>query len=165
MRLSPETHRHIEEFLRVHFSDAQLKLPRIKIYGGKFGRFITTHLKIGAITIGSRIVVSPKLVGRDALGRVTLPGWLLAHECVHVMQYKHAGLIGFFVAYLREYFKTLRVSGKLDAAARNDAYRAIRHEREAREAEDEYARWLAEQATRRAVEEIGKEPRMPLQGA
>lgn len=130
--------------MRVHFRDPHLKFPSIKVYGGKFGRLVTRALDIGAITIGRRIIVSPQLVERDADAcRVTMPGWLLAHECVHVMQYERAGMLGFLVSYVNEYFKTLRLSRNFDAGARNAAYRAIRHEQEAREAEAEYAEWVA----------------------
>lgn len=157
MRLSPEAHRQVEEFMRVYFRDPQLKLPSIKIYGGKLGRLVTKLLNISAITIGRRIIVTPQLVRRDEAQRVTLPGWLLAHECAHVMQYERAGMLGFLASYLNEYVKTLRLSRKLDAGARNTAYRAIRHEREARAAEAEYAEWLAAGAARACAAQDRKE--------
>lgn len=142
MRLTPETKRHVEEFMRFYFGDPQLSFPPIEMYGGKFGRLVTKTFKIGAITFGRRIIVSPNWVGVGEDGRPNVPGWLLAHEGTHVIQYERAGMLGFFASYLKDYFRILRQGRKLDAEARNLAYRAIRQEEEAREAERAYEKWL-----------------------
>ena len=146
MRLTPETHKHVEEFMRARLADPQLSLPPIKMYGGRFGRVVTKTLKIGAITLGRRIIVTPNLVKTDEQGRVCVPGWLLAHEGTHVIQYERAGLFGFFAQYLRNYFKILFGSRKMDAKARMEAYRAIAQEQDARDAEQDYKKWLADNA-------------------
>lgn len=139
MQLTPETHRHLEDFLRVYFNDPHLIFPPIKIYEG---RFFTKTFKIGAITIGRRIVITPNLVLKTDDGGWGIPGWLLAHEGTHVIQYQRAGLLGFLGSYLKDYFKTLRKGLRMDAASRNAAYRAIRQEEHARAAEEAYEQWL-----------------------
>lgn len=146
MRLTTDTHKHVEEFLRARERDPQVSFPPIKIYGGKFGRLVTKTFKIGAITLGRRIIVTPNLVKTDEQGQVFVPAWLLAHEGTHVLQYERAGMFGFLVSYLREYFKILVGSRKLDAAARMDAYRNIHHEKDARDAEQDYKKWMRENA-------------------
>ncbi len=70
-----------------------------------------------------------------------MPGWLAAHEAVHVLQYERDGLVRFLISYLREYFRTLACSRRADAAARMAAYLSIPHEIEARIAELAYASW------------------------
>lgn len=142
MQLTPETHRHLEDFMRVYFNDPQLTLPPVRMYGGRFARFFTRTFKIGAITIGRRIVVTPNLVLPMEDGQWGVPGWLLAHEGTHVIQYQRAGLFGFLGSYLKDYFKTLRKGLKMDAKSRNEAYRAIRQEEHARAAEEAYEQWL-----------------------
>jgi Domain of unknown function (DUF4157) len=52
---------------------------------------------------------------------------LLAHEMVHVRQWRERGAIGFLVAYLGEYMR-----GRRDGLGHGDAYRAISFEAEAR---------------------------------
>lgn len=143
MRLDPASHRHLESFLREHFNLPTLALPQIEIYGGAFGSFVRKFLRVGAITLGRRIFVSREFFGRDAAGRVTLPGWLLAHEAVHVWQFTSEGMLRFLASYLRSYFRALRASGRWDGAARMGAYLAIEAERAARAAEEAYKVWCA----------------------
>jgi hypothetical protein len=143
MRLAPESHRHIEAFLRECRRCESLRLPEVHIYCGRWAGLLTGTFGILAITFGRRIIVAPKVVGRDERGRRTVPAGLLAHEAVHVVQYGEAGFIGFLVAYFREYWRELRAQPGWGRAARQAAYLAIRHEREAYEAEGEYTTWAA----------------------
>lgn len=53
---------------------------------------------------------------------------LVIHELVHVRQFVTRGYLGFVWSYAREY-----VSGRLSGLSPHEAYRAISHEREARE--------------------------------
>jgi len=69
---------------------------------------VTRTLKIGASTFGRRVLVSPALARRDASQRLIVPGWLVAHEAVHVLQYERAGFVGFLVSYLKGYRRALR---------------------------------------------------------
>ncbi|HEX7314640.1 MAG TPA: DUF4157 domain-containing protein [Pyrinomonadaceae bacterium] len=139
MRLSDESHSHVEQFFRVHRGDAGLVLPRMRIHGGRVARVLMLSAGMGAMTLGRHVFVRPGLLRRDARGRVTLPGWLVVHEAAHVIQYAESGFVRFLFKYLRGYWRALREGGRWDAAGRLAAYMAIEEEREAREAEDDYA--------------------------
>jgi hypothetical protein len=153
MLLAPESHERLETFLREHVGDPRLRLPRIRVYSGAFSRRLTGGLKVGAMTVGNRIFVAPRLVARDGEGRLTFPGWLLAHEALHVVQYAREGYLRFLFKYLSDYFAALRAGGGWDAAARMAAYLAIGHEREAREAEHAYRGWTGPGLTVAKMEE------------
>ena len=143
MKLAPESHARIERFLREHFRDENLRLPPMVIYGSFFSRCLTRLFHIGAITFGHRILVAPALVKHEKENnRKTVPGWLIAHEAVHVLQYERDGVIRFLVIYLRGYWKGLRgARPRWNAAARMAAYLNIAEECAAREAEDAYQMW------------------------
>ncbi|HEX8843525.1 MAG TPA: DUF4157 domain-containing protein [Pyrinomonadaceae bacterium] len=144
MKLAPESHKQIESFLREHLKDETLVLPPIHIYSGWYARWLTEHLRILAITFGRRIFIAPKVLKLDEQNRLTAPAGLIAHESTHVIQYAQVGIIGFFVSYLREYFRILREQKQgWGRAARNAAYLGIRHEREAYKAEEAYPSWIA----------------------
>lgn len=53
---------------------------------------------------------------------------LVIHELVHVRQYMSRGYLSFVVSYAMEYLR-----GRLSGMSPHEAYRAISHEREARE--------------------------------
>lgn len=129
--------------MREHHGDLRLKLPPVFIYCGAVARAITQTLGIGAITIGRRVLVSPEHVSSDESGRVLVPGWLVAHEATHVLQYERAGYLGFYISYLGGYWRALRKVEKWDKAGRNAAYLAIPEEGLARQAETAYVKWSA----------------------
>jgi Domain of unknown function (DUF4157) len=144
MLLAPESHKQIEAFLREHLRRDELRLPPVRVYSGRFARWLTGHLQILAITFGRRVIVASKAVVRDEQGRLTVPAGLLAHEATHVIQYQEAGFVRFLFSYLREYWRALHEHRQgWGKAARNAAYFAIKHEREAYEAEHAYAVWAA----------------------
>ena len=144
MKLAPQSHRRIESFLRDHFRKGELKLPAIHLYSGHFSRWLTGAFHILAITFGRRIFVAPRVIKRDAGGRLTVPAALVAHEATHVMQYHDAGFAGFLISYLGEYWRGLRERKQgWGRAARQAAYFGIKQEREAYEAESAYANWNA----------------------
>jgi hypothetical protein len=143
MLLAPESHLHLEAFLRERLRSESLRLPPVNVYVGRWSRLLTGTFGILAITFGKRVFVSARVVKRDGQGRLTVPAGLLAHEAVHVVQYNEAGFAGFLLSYLREYWRGLREQPGWGRAAREAAYRAIRHEREAYEAEDAYHVWAA----------------------
>jgi hypothetical protein len=138
MKLSGESREQIESFLREKFGDDALCLPPTSIYVGWFARSLMRMLGMGAITFGRRVFVARSLVGRNGEGEVNVPGWLLVHEMVHVMQYEKKGFVRFFYSYLNGYWRALREGGSWDKAGRMRAYFAIAEEREAREVEDAY---------------------------
>ena len=140
MRLSDESHSHVEQFLREHLGDPGLALPQIRLHTGVCARLLMlASAGMGAMTLGRHVFVRPGLLRRDSEGRVTLPGWLVVHEAAHVLQYAERGFVRFLWGYLRGYWRALREGGRWDAAGRMAAYLAIEEEREARRAEDAYA--------------------------
>ena len=141
MKLAVPSHARIEAFLRAHLQDTGLKLPPMTIYQGRVARWLTAAFKVGAITFGRRVFISPRLVQRRPDGRKSVPGWLVAHEAVHVLQYEREGTLRFLISYLQEYWRLLRASGRWDAAARMAAYLGIDKEHAAREAEHAYHLW------------------------
>lgn len=143
MRLAPEAHRHIEAFLRERKGREALRLPPVHVYVGRWSRLLTGTFGILAITLGRRVFVSARVVKRNERGRLTIPAGLLAHEAMHVVQYTDAGFVSFLFSYLREYWRELRAQPGWGRAARQAAYLAIKHEREAYEAEGEYSAWAA----------------------
>ena len=118
-----------------------MRLPPVFVHAGFWAECVTRVLRIAAITIGRHVLVSPKVVGRDERGRLTLPGGLLAHEAAHVRQFQQAGFLPFVFHYAREYLAFLKRGGKFDAKARMEAYEQITREREAREVEAAYLKW------------------------
>ena len=143
MLLAPESHKQIEVFLREHLGVEALRLPPIFIYSGRWAHWLTSRSHILAITFGRRIFVASKVVGRDEEGRLTVPAALIAHEATHVFQYNQAGFVRFLLSYLLEYWRALREQPGWGKAARNAAYFAIKQEREAYQAEQAYAGWIA----------------------
>lgn len=139
MRLSAESHAIVEQFFREHTGDERLVLPPIEFHGGLGARLLMRAVGMGAITFGRHVFVNPRLLVRDAEGRVTLPGWLAAHEAAHVLQYEGRGLARFLRDYLRGYWRALRGGRRWDARGRTNAYLAIPEECEARRAQQAYS--------------------------
>ena len=141
MRLSTAAHERLEKFLGEHLGEPGLCLPRIQLHSGRVARLLTGALKVGAMTVGRHIFIAPRLLERGEDGRLAAPGWLIAHEATHVVQFGREGFAGFLYKYLRGYFGALRQCGSWDAAARMTAYLAIAEECAAREAEHAYRKW------------------------
>ncbi|HVG35933.1 MAG TPA: DUF4157 domain-containing protein [Pyrinomonadaceae bacterium] len=142
MKLAAESQQLIEAFLRERFRLATLKLPPVFIYHGGVAHFLTKTFHIGAITFGRHIFVAPKLLTRDGDGKLCVPGWLIAHESTHVLQYQREGFIGFLISYLKGYWRALRMEKSWNGEARMKAYLAIKEECDARESETAYAVWV-----------------------
>jgi hypothetical protein len=141
MLLAAESHQRLEAFLREHFRRPTLRLPPLYFYGGRFAGWLTRSFHIGAITFGRHIFVLPDLIERSGEGRLTVPGWLAAHEATHVLQFERAGVAGFLITYLRGYWRALRSQKRWDAKAHMQAYLTITEECDAREAEKAYTEW------------------------
>jgi hypothetical protein len=142
MRLARESHRRLEEFFREHLCDPGLELPPVYVYRGHVARLLTKMLRTGAITFGRRILFSPGWISSDG-GLQAVPGWLMAHEVMHVLQYEREGTLRFLFHYVRGYWRALREGGKWNGQARIDAYLAIAEERAALEVEHAYKAWSA----------------------
>jgi hypothetical protein len=132
----------MEAFHRHFGGDETLRLPPVHLYNGRVSRWVTNTFHIGAITFGRHVFIDPELTRRDTGGRWAAPAWLVAHETTHVLQYEAAGVVSFLISYLLDYWRGLRRQKRWDAAARMEAYSAIKAERAAREAERAYARWV-----------------------
>lgn len=159
MKLAAKSHSHIEIFLREHVGDDSLRLPPLTIYCGRFAGLITRLIGAGAVTLGRFMLVSPRLAVRDERGRVSVPGWLMAHEAMHVVQYGRVGVIRFLIEYFGGYWRTLREGKRLNAAARMHAYFSLAEEYDARAAEAAYRAWLQRKAVRSADESAVAETR------
>ncbi|HYH85905.1 MAG TPA: DUF4157 domain-containing protein, partial [Pyrinomonadaceae bacterium] len=138
MKLSADTHDELQHFFHQHLNDAELRLPPITIHTGLLARLLMKAVGMGAITFGRHVFVRPALVKKDEEGRATIPGWLLAHEAAHVLQYEQRGYVRFFRDYLRGYWRALRKGKKWSAQGRMAAYMAIAEEHTAHEAEHAY---------------------------
>ncbi len=144
MKLAAESQTHIQNFFRSHLRDETLELPSVSIYGNRFAGLLTGVCRVGGITFGRRIFVAPSFIKRNETGRLTIPGWLVAHEAMHMLQYKEHGTVGFLACYLHEFWQRLRETKRWDRAARMTAYLAIAEECVARAAEDAYCAWSGE---------------------
>jgi hypothetical protein len=138
MKLSRAAHEEVESFLREYRGEPGLKLPRFSIHAGAGALAVMWFVRMGAITLGRHVFVSPPLVRRDSRGRFSLAGWLVVHEAVHVLQYEERGFAGFLFKYLLGYWRALGGERGWNAAARMAAYMEIAEEREARAAERAY---------------------------
>ncbi len=143
MRLAEESRARLERFFRWYERDEGLRLPAVFVHAGFWSDNLTRMLRAAAFTIGRHIFVSRKVLARDGRGRLTMPGWLLAHEAAHVRQFQQAGFLKFAFNYAREYLTLLVRGGKFDAGARTQAYERIAPEREARGVEAAYLEWRA----------------------
>jgi hypothetical protein len=142
MKLARESHRRLEEFFREYMDDTKLLLPPIYLHRGRIARLVTKRLRIGAITFGRHILLSPEHVtqaGDDLIAE----GWLVAHEATHVLQYEREGHVRFLYHYLLDYWRALHEGGKWHRDARMNAYQSIASERAALEAEQAYKEWSA----------------------
>ena len=131
MRLSDESHAKVERFFREHRREPGLALPPVFVHGGLVGWLLKKFARLGAITFGRHVFVSPSVISRGTNGRAEMPGWLLVHEAAHVLQYEEKGYARFFRDYLRGYWRGLLASGSWGSKGRTAAYLAIAEELEA----------------------------------
>jgi len=141
MKLAESSHDKLQTFFREVLGEENFKLPVVNFYAGRFSRIFTLVLKIHGITFGRRIFIMPDLISTDFENRRRLPLELAAHEIVHVLQYKKDGFAKFFYKYLSSYWKNLRAEKYWDSVARQQAYRDIPYEREARKIAAEFVVW------------------------
>ena len=152
MKLSAPSQTHMRDFFRIYLRDETLELPSILIYGNRFAHLLTGACRVGAITLGRRVFVAPSFIMRDEANRLTIPGWLVAHEAMHVLQYRESGAPRFLVRYARGFWRALRETGQWTKAARMTAYLEIIEECAAREAEDAYCAWRTREKEVRSQE-------------
>lgn len=142
MRLAAASHQRLELFFRDYLREENFRLPALEISAGKPVGWLTGVLQIGGITFGRRVLLAPHLLRRDRAGRLRAPGWLVAHEAMHVIQYMQAGFAPFLWLYLRQYLGGLSGMKGGILSRHRAAYHAIAFEREACAAEAAYGSWL-----------------------
>ncbi len=124
--LKPE-HRFLLEKL---FGD---DFGRVKIHRDFLARRITRRLNARAVTIGNRVFMAPS----EDPDEYPFGFLLMAHELVHVVQYRSQG----FVPFLAKYFWDLG-RGLLKEKRIFEAYRAVPAEQQAFEIEAEIREWV-----------------------
>ncbi len=152
MKLAAQSQFHIQNFFRAYLGDQAFELPSILIYRNRFAHLITGVCRVGAITFGRRVFVAPAFIMRDESKRLITPGWLVAHEAMHVLQYKQRGSASFLVRYVYGFWRALRKTGRWDKAARMTAYLDIAEECAAREVEEAYCAWSTKEKEVRSQE-------------
>lgn len=141
MKLAEDSQYKLQTFFREILSDENFRLPKINFYAGKFTRLFTLILQVHGITFGRHIFIKPNLITRDFENKNKLSLELVAHEIVHVLQYKKEGFIKFFYKYLTSYWRNLQTKKNWNADSRHEAYRDIPFEREAREIAAKFVEW------------------------
>jgi hypothetical protein len=141
MKLAEDSQQKLQTFFREILSDENFRLPQINFYAGKFTRMFTLILQVHGITLGRHIFIKPNLITKDFENRRKLSLELVAHEIVHVLQYKKEGFIKFFYKYLTSYWRNLQTKKNWNADSRQEAYREIPFEREAREIAAKFVEW------------------------
>jgi hypothetical protein len=141
MKLAEDSQHKLQTFFREVLSNENFQLPKINFYTGKFTRMFTLILRVHGITFGRHIFIKPNLITKDTANRRKLSLELVAHEIVHVLQYKKEGFIKFLYKYLSSYWRNLQTKKNWNAASRHEAYREIPFEREAREIAAKFVEW------------------------
>ena len=107
------------------------------LMSGPGARLVVWACRASAVTLGPAVLFSSR--GRIEIERRSDTGLiLLAHELVHVRQFRERGFVRFLLEYGREY-----LSGRLRGASHWQAYRQISFEVEARGGEAVARRLLA----------------------
>lgn len=101
----------------------------IRLCGGVRARLVTGACRASGVTLGSTVLLSAS--GWRDLERKSDAGLiLLAHELVHVRQYREQGFFRFLSAYAGEY-----LTGRWRGRSHGCAYREISYEAQARTGE------------------------------
>jgi hypothetical protein len=145
MILSKESALHLEEFLRDHLTEPDLRLPEISLYNNRPIDRIGFALGFDGLTFRKWVFVTRRVLNRKDVNDINIDSAFLAHEAIHVLQYRHEGTFIFLAKYLCAFVSALRsAEGPLKAKVRN-AYLAIPYEQEALQAE-KYFRCRSETA-------------------
>lgn len=146
MKLARESHLRLETFFREYFNEPELKLPPVYLHSGLMARLVTRWLRVGAVTFGRHILLSPREV-TEADGLLRTKGWLIAHEATHVLQYEREGHLRFLFRYFYGYWRAMRAGGKWSKEASMSAYLAIEAERVAHQVQHAYQDWKGDAQT------------------
>jgi hypothetical protein len=116
--LEPAARGFLERHLEEEFGD-------VRCHRGALARWLCRRLGAGAVTLGRRVFLSPGGWRRYRQGGASGLA-LLAHEAVHVLQYRRYGFFGMLARYGRDYLR-----GRRAGLSHGEAYRAVGFEREA----------------------------------
>lgn len=141
MKLSKESHNLLETFFREYLKDEKFILLPVTFYSGSIIGFFAKLFSFYAITFGQKVFLAPHTIRKDSKGRLIVSGWLIAHECCHVMQYKREGFLRFLFLYVKEYLTRLKNNGKIKSDSHINAYMQMIQELEAVEVENAYLIW------------------------
>ena len=129
--------RRIEQELAERLSPILRELAsRARLHSGFVARVFTWYLRSEAFVLGRRIFLSPA-AAQELLRRSSESLTLLAHELVHVAQFRRHHALPFLARYLSEYLRH-----RLEGMPHGEAYRAISFERKAEEAARNFSRSL-----------------------
>jgi hypothetical protein len=145
MNLSKGSAQHLEEFLRDYSTKPDLTFPEITLYNNRLIDRIGFALGFDGLTFRKWIFVTRRVLNRKDVNDIDIDSAFLAHEAIHVLQYRQQGTLIFLMKYLCSFVSALRsAEGPLKAKVRN-AYLAIPYEQEALQAE-KYFRCRSETA-------------------
>jgi len=135
MIVSEESAQHLEEFLRDYLTKPDLTLPKLTLYNNRLIDRIGLALGFDGLTFRKWVFVTRRVLNRKDLNDIDIDSAFLAHEAIHVLQYRRQGTFIFLMKYLWAFISALRsAEGPLQAKVRN-AYLAIPYEQEALQAE------------------------------
>ncbi len=121
------------------------EFSNVQIYSRRGSWLITNTLMVDGITFGRHIFVHPKFVWRDENKKLRIQEKLVAHELVHVLQYKNLGTFGFLKKYIADFWKIFKQKDKWNSKTWFEAYLELPHEVEARKVASDFVRWFENQ--------------------
>lgn len=142
MRLSKNSNKLFEEFFDQCNLCETVELPKVNVFARRGAWLITNILMVDGITLGRQIFINPKLLWRDKNRNLRIERKLMAHEYVHVLQYKRLGFLKFLWVYVRDFMKIFIKKEKWSLKTWFESYLEIPHEVEARKFADEFMIWL-----------------------
>ncbi len=145
MNLSKASAQHLVGVLRDYLTEPDLTLPEISLHNNRLIDRIGFALGFDGLTFRRCVFVTGRVLDRLDENDIEIDSAFLAHEAIHVLQYRRDGTFIFLRKYLWAFVSALRsADGPLKAKIRN-AYLAIPYEKEALEAE-KYFRCRSETA-------------------
>ena len=141
MRLSNKSLGLFTEFFEEVGRCGPDEFPDVRIYARTGARLVTGFLLVDGITIGGAIFVSPRFIKRNPAGRLIISKQLLAHELVHVIQYREQGSAAFLKTYVSDFWGEFKRKKKWSAKSWYEAYLMVPHELEAREYAAKFRLW------------------------
>ncbi len=141
MNLSKESAQHLEGCLRDYLTEPDLGLPEISLYNSRLIDRVGFALGFDGLTFRRWVFVTRRVLNRKDGYDIDIDSAFLAHELIHVLQYRREGTFIFLTKYLCAFVSALRsAEGPLKAKVRN-AYLAIPYEQEALQAETYFRCW------------------------